>query len=225
VGTTATNRRVGAETSKTRDAILDAVEGLLLDEGYAGVSYRAVGTKAAVKPSLIQYYFPSLDSMFAALIRRMIESDIDRWTKAFDARPDEPLRVLWEYSRSEAAGGMSMELMALGNHRPTVRAEITNGTERIRRIQLKALASKYGDSTYLDNRFTPDAMVLLLTSMPKYLSLEDGIEVDMGHRRLIAAFETYLDGIEPNPRARKATSPKHSRAKKATSPARSRARA
>jgi hypothetical protein len=61
--------------------------------------------------------------------------------------------------------------------------------------------------------------------MPKYLSLEDGIEVDMGHRRLIAAFETYLDGIEPNPRARKATSPKHSRAKKATSPARSRARA
>jgi TetR/AcrR family transcriptional regulator, transcriptional repressor for nem operon len=213
VGATPTNRRVGAATSKTRDAMLDAVEGLLLDEGYAGVSYRAVATKAGAKPSLIQYYFPTLDSMFGALIRRMIERDIDRWTQAFDDRPDEPLRVLWEYSRSEAAGGMSMELMALGNHRPTVRAEITEGTERIRRIQLKALASKYGGIDFLDGRFTPDAMVLLLTSMPKYLSLEDGIEVSMGHRHLIAAFETYLDGIEPKRRARKAKSPARSQAR------------
>ena len=46
VGATATKRRVGAETSKTRDAVLDSVEGLLLDEGYAGVSYRAVASKA-----------------------------------------------------------------------------------------------------------------------------------------------------------------------------------
>jgi TetR/AcrR family transcriptional regulator, transcriptional repressor for nem operon len=203
VGATATNRRVGAETSKTREAMLDAVEGLLLDQGYAAVTYRAVASKAGATPSLIQYYFPTLDSLFVALIRRLIRRDIDRWADALKDRPDEPLRVLWEYSRSEAAGVMSMELMALGNHRPTVRAEITEGTERIRRIQLEALASKYGRIDFLDDRFTPDAMVLLLTSMPKYLSLEDGIDVDMGHRDLIAAFETYLDSIEPKPRTRK----------------------
>jgi TetR/AcrR family transcriptional regulator, transcriptional repressor for nem operon len=203
VGATATNRRVGAETSKTRDAVLDSVEALLLEEGYAGVSYRAVASNAGVTPSLIQYYFPTLDSMFAALIRRLIERDIARWTDALARRPDEPLRVLWEYSWSEAAGVLSMELMALGNHRPTVRAEITEGTERIRRAQLQALARKYSDNNFLDDRFTPDAMVLLLTSMPKYLSLEDGIDVSMGHRQLIAAFEKYLDSIEPKPRAHK----------------------
>jgi len=203
VGATATNRRVGAETSKTRNAVLDSVEGLLLDEGYAGVSYRAVASKAGVTPSLIQYYFPTLDSMFAALIRRLIERDIARWTDALERRPDEPLRVLWEYSWSEAAGVLSMELMALGNHRPAVRAEITEGTERIRRAQLHSLARKYGDIKFLDGRFTPDAMVLLLTSMPKYLSLEDGIDVSMGHRQLVTAFEKYFDSIEPKPHARR----------------------
>jgi len=45
--------------------------------------------------------------------------------------------------------------------------------------------------------------VLLLTSMPKYLSLEDGIDVSMGHRRLVTAFEKYLDSMEPAPRARR----------------------
>ena len=199
----AVNRRVGAETSKTRDDLLDCVERLLLDEGYAGVSYRVVATKAGVTASLVQYYFPSLDSLFVAMIRRLIERDTARWNDALQRRPDEPLRVLWEYSRSEAAGALSMELMALGNHRPAVRAEITEGTERIRRLQLQALARKYGDINFLDDRFTPHAMVLLLTSMPKYLSLEDGIDVSMGHRQLVSAFEKYLDSMEPTPRARR----------------------
>lgn len=203
MGATAVNRRVGAETSKTREALLDCVEHLLLDEGYAGVSYRVVAAKAGVTASLVQYYFPTLDSLFVAMIRRLIERDTARWNDALQRRPDEPLRVLWEYSRSEAAGVLSMELMALGNHRPAVRAEITEGTERIRRLQLNALARKYGDINFLDDRFTPDAMVLLLTSMPKYLSLEDGIDVSMGHRQLVTAFEKYLDSIEPTPRVRR----------------------
>ena len=129
-----------------------------------------------------------------------------RWNDALQKRPDEPLRVLWEYSWSEASGVLSMELMALGNHRPALRAEIAEATERIRKLQLEALSAKYGDSTFLDDRFSPDAMVLLLTSMPKYLSLEDAIPVEMGHSPLIAAFERYLDTIEPKPRSRRRAS-------------------
>jgi TetR/AcrR family transcriptional regulator, transcriptional repressor for nem operon len=204
---------VGAETSKTREALLDCVERLLLDEGAAGVSYRVLAAKAEVTPSLVQYYFPTLDSLFIAMIRRMIDRDIVRWNDAFENRPDEPLRVLWEYSFGEASGPMSTEIMALGNHRPALRAEITEGTERIRNAQLEALTAKYGRKAFLEDRFAPDAMVLLLTGIPKYLSLEDGIAVDMGHRHLIAAFESYLDSVEPKPRRRAAPSrPRRARA-------------
>jgi TetR/AcrR family transcriptional regulator, transcriptional repressor for nem operon len=201
VGATATNRRVGAETSKTRESILDCVERLLLNEGHAGVSYRVLATKAGVTPSLVQYYFPTLDSLFVAMVRRLFERDIARWNDALQRRPDEPLRVLWEYSFSEA-GAMSTELMALGNHRPALRAEIGEATKRIREAQLEAVRAKHGDCIFLDNRFTSEAMVLLLTSIPKYLSLEDGINVDMGHRRLVEAFKGYLDSVEPRTRTR-----------------------
>ena len=56
----ASPRRVGAETSKTRDALLDCVEAMMLEDGYASVSYRALAAKAGVTASLVQYYFPSL---------------------------------------------------------------------------------------------------------------------------------------------------------------------
>jgi AcrR family transcriptional regulator len=178
---------------------------LLLEQGYAAVSYRALAAKAGVTPSLVQYYFPSLDSLFVAMIRRLIEGDVERWTEALLKRPDEPLRVLWEYSASEAAGALSMELMALGNHRPELRAELSEGTQRIRKLQLDAVKAKYGADAFLDERFSADAMVLLLTSMPKYLSLEDGIMVKMGHKPLVAAFVNYLDSVEPKAKRRKAT--------------------
>lgn len=197
MGRVVANRRVGAEKSKTREALLDSVERLLVEEGYVGVTYRGLAAKAGVTASLVQYYFPTLDSIFTAMIRRLIEVDVARWSEAFTERPDEPLRILWERSWGQVAGAFGMELMALGNRRPALRAEIAAGTERIREVQLAALKARYGDRDLLDGRFSPEAMVLLLTSMPKYLSLEDGIPVTMAHAPLIEAFEGYLDSVEP----------------------------
>ena len=154
MGPTAAHRRVGAETSKTRDALLDCVGRLLLEKGHAGISYRILAAKAGVTPSLVQYYFPTLDSLFVAMVQRLIERDLQHWNDALQQRPDEPLRVLWEYSYGKAAGAMSSEIMALGNHRPALRDEIAAGTERIRKIQLEALLAAYGDEFFLDRRFS-----------------------------------------------------------------------
>jgi len=82
----ASSRRVGAETSKTRDVLLDSVERLMLKEGYAGVTYRAVAAKAGVTASLVQYYFPTLDDIFIAAIRRSTERNVARLTKALEKR-------------------------------------------------------------------------------------------------------------------------------------------
>src|SRR5439155_22814285 len=67
------SRRVGAETSKTRDVLLDCVEKMMLEEGYASVTYRALAAKAGVTSSLVQYYFPTLDDIFIAAIKRYSE--------------------------------------------------------------------------------------------------------------------------------------------------------
>ncbi|WP_211285819.1 TetR/AcrR family transcriptional regulator, partial [Mycobacterium timonense] len=82
----ASPRRVGAETSQTRDALLEAVAQMMLEEGYASVTYRALAAKAGVTPSLVQYYFPSLDDIFVAAIRRYSERNMEWLTEELQRR-------------------------------------------------------------------------------------------------------------------------------------------
>jgi len=182
---------------ETRNQLLDAVERVFFKTGHAKVTHRAVAATAGVTPGLVQYYFPTIDELFAAMIRRLIDRDVARWSDGLNSRPDEPLRVLWEYSWSEAAGAFGTEMMSLGSRRPSLLGLISEGTERIRKIQLRALEVKYRTLTFLDEVFPLDAMVLLVTSVPKVLTLEEGVQVKMAHRSLIDAFERYLDTVEP----------------------------
>src|SRR3954454_21812589 len=130
-------RRIGTETSKTRDLLLDCVERLMLAKGYAGVTYRAVAGEAGVTAGLVQYYFPSLDDLFIAAIRRRSGQNVERLTAALAARPHEPLRVLWEYSQEESTAALTTEFLALGNHRKSIASEIAEVSEEVRRVQVE----------------------------------------------------------------------------------------
>ncbi|MEU1168284.1 helix-turn-helix domain-containing protein, partial [Streptomyces sp. NPDC005921] len=63
-------RRMGTETSKTRQVLLDVAERLMLEEGYASVGIRRVAREAEVAPALVLYYFRTLDDLFLAMLRR-----------------------------------------------------------------------------------------------------------------------------------------------------------
>ncbi|KUI44626.1 TetR family transcriptional regulator [Mycobacterium sp. GA-1199] len=196
-------RRVGAETSKTRDTLLDSVEKMMLEEGYASVSYRALAARAGVTASLVQYYFPSLDDIFLAAIRRYSERNLAVLSKALETRSEDPLHALWEYSWDEATGALITEFMALGNHRKSIASEIAEVTNRVRKIQIDALAQRYGARTRLDGDLSLGAAVLLITGIPKFLNLEEGVGVDAAHTEVVKAVEKYLDAIEPRPARRK----------------------
>ncbi len=168
-------RRVGAETSKTRDALLDCVEKMMLEEGYASVSYRALATKAGVTPSLVQYYFPSLDEIFLAAIQRYSERNLAVLAKALEARSDDPLHALWDFSWDEATGALMTEFLALGNHRKSIRSAIADVTNGVRKIEVDALARKFGKGARLDGDLSLSAVALLVTGIPKFLNLEKGV--------------------------------------------------
>ncbi|OBK22412.1 TetR/AcrR family transcriptional regulator [Mycobacterium asiaticum] len=202
------SRRVGAETSKTRDALLDCVEKMMLDEGYPSVTYRALATKAGVTPSLVQYYFPNLDDIFVAAIRRYSERNLTYLTEALERRADEPLRAVWEYSWEEATGALMTEFMALGNHRKSIRTEIAAVTESVRKMQLDALVAKFGKNARPIGDLSLPALQLLMSGLPKFLNLEKGIGVKSAHDEVTKAFTRYIDAVEPpaNRRKRKPTS-------------------
>jgi TetR/AcrR family transcriptional regulator, transcriptional repressor for nem operon len=193
----ASARRVGAETSKTRDTLLDHVEKLMLDEGYASVTYRALATSAGVTPSLVQYYFPTLDDIFLAAIRRYSERNLALLAKGLEARSDDPLRALWEFSRAEATGALMTEFMALGNHRKSIASEIADVTEKVRKVQLDALVAKFGKNARPGGHFSLPALQLLISGLPKFLNLEEGIGVKTAHKEVTTAFEQYLESIDP----------------------------
>lgn len=199
----ASPRRVGAETSKTRDLLLDCVERLLVKKGYAGVSYRVVAAEAGVTGGLVQYYFPTRDDLFVAVVRRRSQQNLDRLTRALRAGADQPLRVVWEFSRDEMASALSHELLALGTHRPSIRAELTEATEQVRRIQLEALADASAVEGAVSLAVSPETLLFLLSGVPKLMRMEEGVGVTSSHDEVLGDFERYLEAAEPQPRPTK----------------------
>ena len=193
----ASPRRVGAETSKTRDLLLDCLERLMADTGYASVTYRAVAATAKVTPGLVQYYFPTLDDLFVAAIRRRSEQNVERLAEALRTNADEPLRVLWEYSRDESTSALTTEFLALGNHRKSIKSEITEATEQVRRLQLDALEAALGTKDATLGPLPRSVLLFVLTGIPKLIRLEEGVGISAAHAEVVEAFERYLDSVEP----------------------------
>jgi AcrR family transcriptional regulator len=192
-------RRVGRETSQTRDRLLDCVERLMVDTGYPGVTYRAVAAMADVTPGLVQYYFPTLNDIFAAAIRRSAARNLKRLVEKLATRPDEPLRVLWEFSREEATANLMTEYTALGNHRSSIRVVIADVMEEVRKVQLDTLDAKWGQKGVPGGDLTPGALLFLLTGIPKMIALETGVGVSTTHAEVMETFERYLNAVEQPP--------------------------
>jgi len=138
-------RRIGAPDAKNRGVLLDAAEQLMLEEGYAAVTSRRVAEKAALKPQLVHYYFRTMDDLFLAAFRRRAEEGLEAQARVLQAR--QPLWALWRFSIDPAATAITMEFIALANHRKALKAEIAYYAERFREEQQKALSAvleRYG---------------------------------------------------------------------------------
>ncbi|MBL7495243.1 TetR/AcrR family transcriptional regulator [Frankia sp. CNm7] len=191
-------RRVGAQRSKTRATMLDRAERLMLDEGYAAVTYRALAARAGVTPGLVQYYFPTLDDLFLALVRRRTEQTVGALLEALETR--QPLRALWEFSNNRTASALIAELTALANHRKVIRAEIASTGEKVRELVLAALAESPNDYTFPMEPVPPEVLVFLVTSLPRMVLTEQAVGMSTSHAQMLDFLEHYLDRVEPRER-------------------------
>ena len=117
----ASNRRIGAENSKSRAALLDATEQIMLEEGYAAVSSRRIAQRAGLKPQLVHYYFRTMDDLFLAAFRRRAEEGLERQAEALTS--GQPLRALWAFGNHPTGTALAMEFAALANHHKSIRSE------------------------------------------------------------------------------------------------------
>jgi AcrR family transcriptional regulator len=195
---TAGRRRVGSATSKTRAAIVESTEQQMLEEGYASVTYRSVAARAGVTAGLVQYYFPTLDDLFLAVLRHGTDRIVDDIPRVFDT--DQPLRAIWKYVSHPTGAALIMEFMALANHRKKIWSELGAGGERVRKAQLRALADwqqKHG--RVLEPDLPPAALLFMLTAVGRMARLEEAFGTHTGHDEAITIVMRFLASIEPAP--------------------------
>jgi TetR/AcrR family transcriptional regulator len=195
-------RRIGAETSKTRAALLDAAEKLMLEEGYAAVTSRRIAARAGLKPQLVHYYFRTMDDFFLALFRRRSGQGLERQEAALET--EQPLWALWELACDPRGNALTMEFTALANHRKAIRKEIAASAERYRAVLQERIRSVLERSGVDIGEVPPVACAVLMTAVAQVLVIEhETLGITTGHPETVALVEGILDRLEgPRPRRR-----------------------
>lgn len=186
-------RRVGAETSATRARIVAATVELIRDEGYAAASTRRVAARAGLKPSLVHYYFPTTDDLLLEVCRQGAE-DSDGMIEEALASAD-PVRALWRFFVDTSRTAMSVEFIALANHRPAVREKMAEHSFAMRKRQVEILERLLGDRMKAVEGFDPAGLVVVLAGIGRCIVMEENLGVDAGHEQARAIVEGWLDRL------------------------------
>ena len=196
-------RRIGAPDAKNRVLLLDAAEQLMLEEGYAAVTSRRLANKAGLKPQLVHYYFRTMEELFLEVFRRRAEEALE--VHAQMLKLPQPLWALWRFGTDPAFTRISMEFMALANHRKDMRAEIAYYAERFREEERQAVATaleRYGSRIQdegQDIEIAPVVWTVLMSSLSRFLVLEQAIGMSAGHAETVELVENYLRRLEGEP--------------------------
>ena len=187
-------RRSTAASSETRSALLDAAEQLMLEDGYAAVTARRVAAKAGVDVGLVYYYFANMDELFLALFRRGADARLELQEKVLAS--SQPLWGLWDLTHHQTSTALTLEFIALANHRKAIRAEIAESLQRFRTMQLDTMTTVlegYG----IDPSTRPAASIILsMWGISQYLLIEQAFDLHTGHAETVAMIEAEIAALE-----------------------------
>lgn len=190
-----TKRRLGAEGSATRAALMDAVESVMRAYGYGALTARKVAEQAGLKHQLVYYYFPTLDDLLIATYERHIARYMARIEEAF--RSDRPLHAFWNVHSDPIDATLNMEFLAMANHNEAIRTRTVTFGEDIRRYGLERLDFPLAKPASGKSAINPFAVTMALTSVGSILGLETAIGITGGHGETLDLIEWCIDQLEP----------------------------
>lgn len=196
----AVKRRMGPQNSASRDAMFDAVERILSDEGYAALSARRVAEVAGFNHQTVYYYFETMEELILGAFRRRVESSLTRLKAALAS--DEPLHAIWRLYSDSSNGRLNIEFNALAMKNEALRAEVVAYLETSRAMQEATLAP------LLKGRGLPDAVAPLVPAMlilfvSNFLDREAALGVTKGHDDMQVFVDWCLRAFELGPQSAK----------------------
>jgi AcrR family transcriptional regulator len=166
----------------------------MVREGYAAVTSRRVAAEAGLKPALVHYYFRTMDDLFLSLYRRRAEEGLRMHAKVLES--DQPLWALWDFNRDAQGTALTMEFVALANHRKAIRAEITATVERFRSRETKVVTKIFKRYGVPPAECSPMVAAMLLLFVARFIAIEETIELSKGHAEAVAFVEHFIRQLE-----------------------------
>lgn len=193
----ASKRRMGPETAATREVLMDAVEAVMRDDGYAALSARHVAARAGLKYQIVFYYFERMDDLLLAAYRRRTQTVLARTLAALDS--PRPLHAFWQAASDPSDAALSLEYMAMSNHNPLIRAETIAFGEQMRRLVAERLsAGGLSQPTPDEAVFTPFAISMAISSIGGIFGFESALGISGGRQETRALVEWCLNRLEPD---------------------------
>jgi AcrR family transcriptional regulator len=186
---------MGPPGSATWNLILDAAEGILLEEGYAELTSRRIAERIGIKQRLVYYYFHTMEDIIVEAFRRMSKRELERLENALQA--ELPLHEVWGLCIHTTDARIISEFMALANRSEGVRREVIHFIERSRALQVEALGRAMQDKTGGVAGLPPAAITFMATSIALALTRESQLGISMGHREVERVISDALASLEP----------------------------
>lgn len=196
----ASSRRIGGESSETRALLLDAAGQIMSEEGYPAVTSRRLASHIGVSNQLVHYYFRTMDDLFLALIRRNAERNMQLQIQALTSA--HPVQALWDLHSDPEAAKLTVEVLALTNHRKVINNESLLHAAQLRAMHTERLADVLSHWGVDQETCPPGCFAVLLALVPRALAIETAMGVSLGHAETAAAVARYLRHLEGHSRTR-----------------------
>lgn len=175
-------KRIRRDPDTTRALILDTTEKLMVEEGYAAVSSRRIAQELGLNAATVHYYYPVTDDIFIALHKRMTDRQLDELERVFAS--ENPLEAFWQFQSGWAQTALGVELLALSNHRKSIRDTLAGATDCARQTQALSLAKVADGLAAAPKTLSPVALATMLIAIGRLLANEERVGITGGHNEV-----------------------------------------
>lgn len=166
----------------------------MLDDGYASVTARRVAAHAGVNAALVYYYFANMDELLLALFRRGADARLEEQEKVLSS--PQPLWGLWDLTHHQTSTALTLEFVALANHRKTIRAEIAGYLGKFRKMQIESISAVLEGYGLDPQTWPPGSIILTMWGLSQYMLIEQAFDLDTAHAETIALIEGHIAALE-----------------------------
>jgi AcrR family transcriptional regulator len=183
------------------EALLDAAERLLVNEGHARISTRRLAHEAGVNHGLVHYYFGSMEELLVQVLERFTARLVERQREMYEADTPfiEKWRTAWRFHEEDLAAGYPKvwhELQALAWNRPALRERLVAVNREWRAVLREAFGrarEEYGVEATLPPL---DGLVALVMMFGQGAQAERLLGIDEGHAELLGWIDRSLESLE-----------------------------